>query len=63
MPRLTRRFSLERMPSVFFGRIGRYEGLAQIAGAHRSALVGQGSEDLLVGGVVRDVGAFRLGGR
>ncbi|MCX5521449.1 hypothetical protein OG342_00890 [Streptomyces bobili] len=59
MSRLTKRFSLERMPSVFFGRI---EGLAEVAGAHRPACVGQGGEDLLVGGVVRDVGAVRPGG-
>ena len=35
------------------------EGLGEVAGAHRPALVGQGGEDLLVGGVVRDVGAVR----
>ena len=38
------------------------EGLAEVAGAHRPARVGQGGEDLLVGGVVRDVGAVRPGG-
>jgi hypothetical protein len=38
------------------------EDLAKVAGAHRPARGGQGGEDLLVGGVVRDVGAVRSGG-
>lgn len=38
------------------------EGLAEVAGAHRPARVGQGGEDLLVGRVVRNVGTLRLGG-
>lgn len=53
IPRLTMRLSLERMPSVFFGRMGRSEGFAQVAGPHRASGVGEDGQDLLVGRMVR----------
>jgi hypothetical protein len=53
-PRLTRRFSLDRIFSVFLATIGRSRATHRSRARRGAAEVGEGVRDLLVRGVVRE---------
>ena len=58
MARLARRFSLERMFSVFLAAIGRSRATHGFAGSQGTAQVSESGQDLLVGRMIRERGRW-----